>query len=169
MSLLILILFSAVLFTLVIGLLFLLIRKPRVGVVVLGVLLCAFAAAVLTLRFTYQARLPRFANDVKAVCDPHELQNWAVLMLGKTNPESFDLPLQDVPKPLQNMRSRGLTIEMAFYGIAPAPKDSCIVLMWGGGFGHWGMDIGGPSFRQPNDDNRYIQWIPGIYFWEETE
>jgi hypothetical protein len=40
--------------------------------------------------------------------------------------------------------------------------------VWGGGFGHWGIDVGSPTFKVPDDTtNDYVMWIPGVYFWEE--
>ena len=155
---------------LVAALLFLLKRKPRIGVIALVVLVCAITTIVLTWKPIYETRLPRFASAVKQVIDPSELQKWAVITLSKANSDSSELPLQEVPEPLRNLRSDGCQIEYAFYAIATSPKDSYIVLMWGGGFGHWGIDVGDPSFDEPEDNNAfYIKWAPGVYFWEETK
>jgi hypothetical protein len=116
----------------------------------------------------YKTHLPRFANEIKEVIDPRELQKWAVITLSKSNSDSSKLPLKDVPEPIRILHSNGGPIEMAFYQIGSSPKSRCITLMWGGGFGHWGIDVGAPSFEEPADDNFYIKWIPGVYFWEQT-
>jgi len=169
MGIIILIIFCVALLTLVTALFFLLKRKPRIGVVALVILVCAIATIVLTWKPIYETRLPRFASAVKLVIDSGELQKWAVIKLNDSNKDSLVLPLKDVPEPLQNLRSDGCQIEQAFYKIATSPKDSSVVLMWGGGFGHWGIEVGSPSFDQPDDDNFYIKWAPGVYFWEETK
>jgi hypothetical protein len=149
--------------------LFLLNRKPRIGVIALIFLLCAITTVVLTWKPIYKTRLPRFATDVKQVIDPDELQKWAVITLKKSSSDSSELPLNEVPEPLRNLRSNGCQIEYAFYKIGTSPKENYIILMWGGGFGHWGIDVGAPSFEQPDDSAFYIEWAPGVYFWEETK
>ncbi len=148
---------------------FLLKRKPRPGLIALVVLLCAITTIVFTWKPIYETRLPRFASDVKQVIAPDELQKWALIHLKESNSDSAELPLSEVPKSLRNLRSNGSKIESAFYNIATPPKDSYIVLVWGGGFGHWGIDVGAPSFAQPDGNAFYIKWAPGVYFWEETE
>ena len=164
-----LILSCMALLALVAVLLFLLKRKPRLGVIALAVLLCAITTIVLTWKPIYETRLPQFATAVKQVIDSDELQKWALIRLKDSTSDSSELPLNEVPKPLRNLRSNGGQIEYAFYNIGTSPKDSCVVLMWGGGFGHWGIDVGAPSFDQPDDDSFYIKWAPGVYFWEETK
>jgi hypothetical protein len=169
MGIIILIISCVALLALVVALLFLLKRKPRLELIALVLFLCAIAAIFLTWKPIYETRLPRFAADVKQVITPDELQKWALMTLKKSNPDSSELPLNDVPEPLRNLRSNGSQIEYAFYTPGTSPGDSYIVLMWGGGFGHWGIDVGAPSFDQPEDNNFYIKWAPGVYFWEETK
>lgn len=124
--------------------------------------------AVLTFKIVHKPRLLRFADEVKHVINPNDLQQWAILTLSKADTNSSEIPLKDVPAPIQEIKFDGCTIEMAFFDISPKSKNNCIHLMWEGGFGHWGIDVGAPSFEQPNDDhNNYVKWIPGVYFSEE--
>jgi hypothetical protein len=144
--------------------------KPRAALILFGVVTvstAAITAAIVMERISYQARLPTFANEIKKIIDPHELQQWAVAKLNKAKTDSYEIPIDDVPEALRNMHSKGLGPEGAFYVIGDLPRDSFIEIIWGGGFGHWGIAVGAPSFEKPNGTNRYLEWIPGVYFWQE--
>jgi hypothetical protein len=163
-----LIIFCAALLLLAGLLLMLLIRKPLFGVIVLIGFLLIITAMVVSWKPIYKTRLPQFADEVKAIIDPQELQKWAVINLGKINSGSQEISLKDVPESIRNLKSNGSPLEYATAEIGTSPKDRYIALMWGGGFGHWGIDVGAATFEQPADDNFYIKWAPGIYFWYET-
>jgi hypothetical protein len=161
--------FCVALVALIAIVLFLLIRKPLLGAIVLVVLLCAFTAAISSWIPPYKTHLHLFANHIKEVIDPHELQKWAVSTLAKSNSNSSEIPLKEIPEPIRILRNDGSPLQMAFSQLTTSPKDSCVMLAWGGGLGHWGIDIGAPSFEQPHNDTCvYIKWIPGVYFWEQN-
>jgi hypothetical protein len=108
----------------------LLVIKPRVGVIVLLSAICVITVGVLTLRLIYKPRLTRFANEVKAVINPNDLQQWALLTLSKADVKSFEIPLKDVPTPIQKIRTDDCTIEMAFFSeISPKSENTCIHLV----------------------------------------
>jgi hypothetical protein len=47
---------------------------------------------------------------------------------------------------------------------------SCVVLMWGGGFFHWEIDIGPTNYVETTGvENIYttVEWVPGIYYSRE--
>ena len=121
----------------------------------------------------YKTRLPRFADDVKAVIEPQALQKWAVETLNKTEESSLNIPLKDiplgeVPLPIRNLRSDGSPLQYALRLTGASPKDTYISLFWGSGFAHWGIDVGSVSFERPDGNDFYIEWAPGIYFWHQT-
>jgi hypothetical protein len=127
---------------------FLILFQPKLRVsTALVVLLCGTAIIVFTWKPIYKTHLPQFAAAVKQVIDPDQLQKWAVSTLKESKPDSSEIPLNTVPGPIRNLRSNNSQIEYALCSPGTSPKDSYIVLMWGGGFGHWGIDVGAPSFR----------------------
>jgi hypothetical protein len=113
-------------------------------------------------RPSYETQLPKFAKDVKGVVNPTNLQNWAIEFL-RTNASSQSLDKTNAPLNIQSLYSQGSPFQDGFY------DSNSVWLIWGGGFGHWGIRVGAPTFK-PDDTNwnYYIEWEPGIYFWHET-
>ena len=114
------------------------------------------------------------AEDAKKSVDPMELQRWAMTILAEpqqTNSD-FEIPRDKVLASIQDLKSSGLLFEDVTCDSAEsvAAKDRTVWITWGGGFGHWGIRVGSPTFKvtPTNDDNYYIEWKPGIYFWCET-
>lgn len=111
-----------------------------------------------------------FAEDAKKVVNPSELQQWAVIILHETQPTDmpFEIPADKIPANIRNLTSDGVPFEDASYeeGLA---QDPCIVLYWGGPFGHWGLCVGSQTFKIKSlPDSGYVEWKPGVYFWWET-
>ena len=130
----------------------------------------AFAFGLLLLGITacrpfYETRLPKFAEDVKKSVDPSALQKWATTVLAEQKSDAAVLPSESVPASIRELASQGSPFQWA------SPERDCVRLVWGGGFGHWGILVGPVTFRAPKDDaySYYIAWKPGIYFWHETE
>jgi hypothetical protein len=149
---------------------FLLILKPRAGVIVLVVLLSVAVAAVVNWKPIYKTRTPRFAEEVKKVADPLELQQWAMTILQDTqqSASSAAISKEKVPVGIRNLVSDGSPLQYAFCQ-AGSVRDRTVWIVWGGGFRHRGIRVGAPSFKvSPDDDNYYIEWKPGIYFWHQT-
>ncbi len=148
----------------------LLLRKPRVAAVVGAVTVGLVGTAFLSWEPIYKTRTPRFANAVKKVADPQQLQQWALAVIRdkeKAAALSDEIPLDAVPASIRNLRGWPIQYARCYAGHA---QDPSVWLVWGGGFGHWGMRVGSPAFKivpEP-DDNYYIEWQPGIYFWHET-
>jgi hypothetical protein len=79
----------------------------------------------------------------------------------------FQIPRDKVPVSIQNLGS--FAFEDALCDPVSAQNRS-VWIVWGSGFGHWGIRVGSPTFKiaQAPNDNYYIEWKPGIYFWCET-
>jgi hypothetical protein len=114
------------------------------------------------------------AEDAKKVVNPAELQQWAVnvLQAETTNYPSGEFPRGSVPPEIRNLQSGGdpfgdVEVDSAD---SQTPEGRTVWIVWGGGFGHWGIRVGPPSFKAGNryDDNYYVEWKPGIYFWCQT-
>jgi hypothetical protein len=154
----------------------LLIRKPRVGIVVVAVFLAMAIVAVLSWKPIYKTRIPRLAEDVKKAANPSELQHWAMsIMQEGTQSNWFEISKIRIPVGIGTLASDGSPLQQAFCeGVSNEHRT--VLLVWGGGFGHWGILIGSPSFRigspsyrvDHGDDNYYVEWKPGLYFWHQT-
>jgi hypothetical protein len=113
-------------------------------------------------RPVYETRIPKFAEDVKKVVDSSELQEWAVKVLAEQKSDAREIPRENVPASIRDLSSQGSPFQWA------AREQNCVRLVWGGGFGHWGILVGTPSFRPAQDGNYFIEWKSGIYFWHQT-
>ena len=152
------------------GAVYLLIRKPRFGVIVLLALVGVVAVVILNWKPIYKTRTPRFAEEVKKVMDPAELQQWAMAILGETAQSNsiVEIPTDRIPAGIRHLMSDGSPLQYVHCD-AGSDQNRSVRLIWGGGFGWWGIRVGDSSFRaSPEDENYYIEWKPGIYFWHET-
>ncbi|MFO0916219.1 MAG: hypothetical protein U0795_24890 [Pirellulales bacterium] len=52
-----------------------------------------------------------------------------------------------------------------------SPGRDHVVVTWGGGFGHWGLKIGGETYRPEADGSEFynVEWCAGIYVWHELQ
>jgi hypothetical protein len=115
------------------------------------------------------------AEDAKRVVNPSELQQWAMAILRQPNATNYPdgmLPRDKVLPSIRNLQSGGESFEDAEVHLdtSKSPENRSIWIVWGGGFGHWGITVGSPAFKVTDryDDNYYVEWQPGIYFWAET-
>jgi len=118
--------------------------------------------------------LDDLVEDTKKAVDPTELQQWAVRVLQETSQsESRMVKKEDIPSSVRNLKTNGLHFEMVTCDSdAPAPSsERSICIWWGGGFFHWGIRVGSPTFKitPTSTSTTYVEWRPGIYFWRETQ
>jgi len=103
--------------------------------------------------------------------DPEELRQWAVDLARRFH-NGEHVPKSELPKTLLNLGRSPPKIGIP-RRTADATDDSrCyVILIWGGGFFHWGMLIGSPQFQHGDENHQHhiIQWVPGIYFDHEGE
>lgn len=148
-----------------------LVRKPRIGFILLGILLAVAITAFVSWQPIYKTRTPRFAEDVKKVVDSAELQQWAMTILRETEGAEAlsEIPRDRVPDGIRTLASQGSPFKSAWCS-AGSVQERTVWLEWGGGFGHWGLRVGSPTFKvvPTLDDNYYVEWRPGIYFWHQT-
>jgi hypothetical protein len=149
--------------------------KPRLSVLALCVLLCAFTVTIWYCGSIYNTPLPRFASDVKKVVDPQALQKWAMLTLSKPNPvvtksdQGYqEIPLDDLPENVRSLQIYGFNLDSAI-----CDKDAGYIgLVWVSDDGYLcGIDVGPPSYEHENSNypgDFYIKWAPGMYFWCQT-
>jgi hypothetical protein len=144
-------------------------QKARTGVIAATALLVVAVVASVGCKPIYKTRTPRFAEDVKKVADASELQQWGMAILQETKQADMtEISKDRVPTGIRTLISDGSPLQDVFCDSGSA-QNRTVWLVWGGGFGHWGIRIGPPSFKvSPNDDNYYIEWKPGVYFWHQT-
>jgi hypothetical protein len=95
------------------------------------------------------------------------LQAWATNLLiqypvGRTN---YAGPFQ-VPEYLTSVcpgRKPSVYIQGGYYG-----EESYVRVFWGGGgIGHWGLEIGTPTFIPRRSEETITEWKPGVCFFED--
>jgi hypothetical protein len=110
-------------------------------------------------------RVEELAARVRSVVKPEELQAWATNLIARTPFEGRDsvkIKPSDVPQFVHAIY--GEDPEMVF--IHHSDTGNFIEIWYGGGFGHWGIDVGPPTFQGIENPNFYVvPWKPGIYFW----
>jgi hypothetical protein len=108
----------------------------------------------------YVKRTSEFAATVKSTVNPDELQSWATNILSTT---SGDVDVTNVPNFVLSM-SKDAPPE----GVQIQHDDSgrYVQIVYGSGFGHWGLYVGFTNLEMKGDERFYVlPWKPGIYFW----
>ena len=89
-----------------------------------------------------------------------------------TNYPDGEFPRDKVLPSIRSLQSRGDSFEDVEVdtGKSVPTESRSVWIVWGGGFGHWGIRVGSLAFKATDryDDNYYVEWQPGIYFWAET-
>jgi len=137
-------------------------RKGRVGrllcIAVYAVAMYLFAiSGIASLSFARG-----FLAAVESRVNPDQLQQWASAELAHyegTN-ATVDIPPKEQPELVRGMWGR----YPPDVCVSPDKEHRCVTLVWGSGFGHWGMYVGMPDFVLAEDKGSpLLQWKPGIY------
>jgi len=103
----------------------------------------------------------------KQTIDPEKLREWALKQIAKKKGHGDLIPQTELPDYI--------------YKLYDSPPDVClskgvgeddVMLIWGGGFFHWGFHIGSTNLvlrtnLAPDDSYAVAQWVPGIYYARE--
>jgi hypothetical protein len=113
----------------------------------------------------------KFAAKVKATVNPDELQSWATNLIANANGfggNSIRVSQTDVPKWVGLFyKDDGDFGEISIERRGVGDTNAFVQILYGGGFGHWGLAIGNPSLVLTNHDScNNDLWKPGIYFWD---
>lgn len=109
-------------------------------------------------------RTERFAYRVKSTVNPDELQAWATNLLDSTNSKTGIIPAKDLPPFLHKIYN-----DDPEFGCVNGSGGSneFVSITFGGGFGHWGLFVGRPSFKRESlGDVFLMKWRPGVYFMD---
>jgi hypothetical protein len=130
---------------------------------ILSVVIAAFVAACGS---GCTKETEKFQTKIKVTVNPDELQAWATNLIAKTSGgDSIVVKQADIPKWVGLIyKDEGdpgeVTVERSSQGVY-------VEILYGGGFGHWGLAVGYPTLVLTNHDSCYHDlWKPGIYFWE---
>jgi hypothetical protein len=125
-------------------------------------------AAAFSLVLWWWLTPPKFVVEADAgfkrarqTIDPEQLRAWALEMIQK-KASGKEAPIS-MPGYIHHLYSEPPEILV---------DDSCVNLMWGGGFFHWGFHIGNTNETLPfiSDNTEYpynFEWKPGIYYTRE--
>ena len=109
-------------------------------------------------------------RKAKKTIDPEELRAWALEEIknhSNTNGFSQKISSSEIPNYLKNLYTRAP--EDAWVNPRTIDSEACVMIMWGGGFFHWGLDIGPTNYMtSTNSDYRPFMWHPGIYYRREA-
>jgi hypothetical protein len=124
-------------------------------------------ALVRPIRPTFtRGMLDRLEKDI----NPTDLRKWALAELsaranGRPDSDANTLIEKDLPNYLAKLSNWPPHIRANM--LSDDVKEPHLVMEWGGGFGHWGLIVGGETLTVPEEPRFYfVKWKPGIYvFW----
>jgi len=110
-------------------------------------------------------RSHRFFTKVEQSINPEELRSWAAELVNKqafgTKPKVSELPSN-----LLKLSAQPPSVSIC--STNARSDQPYLMLIYGGGFYHWGIDIGPTNFVRANDPAfTTIKWASGIYFRHE--
>jgi hypothetical protein len=114
----------------------------------------------------YMSKTSSFRDELQQSVSPDELREWAMMQVGRSH--GSRIRLEAAPALLCATRD-GVP---SYVSVEPGDnvEEPYVLAVWGGGFGHWGLKVGSPSFRVIHDKtNHYVEWEPGIYCWHEIQ
>ena len=104
-----------------------------------------------------------FIASSKSAMQPEVLQKEAAGILSKAA-TGDTIPIADLPAALTNFPAG--PPQDAMVGTWGDSQEKGLMLIWGGGFAHWGLIIGGPRFAMPDVD--YLEtsrWSSNVIFF----
>ena len=110
-------------------------------------------------------------RKAKRTIDSDQLRSWAleeIKNLSGTNGFSTKIPQSEIPDYIKNLYS--IPPEDAWVNPKTSESAACVMIMWGGGFFHWGFDIGSTNFVSSANPEypKAFMWCPGIYYRREA-
>ncbi len=112
----------------------------------------------------YQTTTADFLTEMQAHVNPAQLQQWAQQEIIAAGGQRVDIT--NVPAFI------GATSYGApqYASVDPNGGSPYVHLVWGGGFGHWGLKVGTTTLTvSAGPRDYYINWMPGIYAWHEIQ
>lgn len=105
----------------------------------------------------------------QATIDSGALRLWAAGAIQKyseTNGSASEIPSSEIPTIMKNLYP---SPAHAWVNSKTADREACVMIMWGGGFFHWGFDIGPTNYLPiANPEYPKFKLAPGIYYQRDA-
>ena len=127
------------------------------------IILCGFIGwrihKMRPLAFTFTDNL---LSSLRKTVDPIQVQQWAVGIIQSNQSNAHPGPLE-IPAALRDTKATGPDVL-----IGNSESNSCVLFIWGGGFGHYGLAVGNKDYQLNNLDVAYSnKWIDGVYVFAD--
>jgi len=148
-----------------------LIRSTQIGISILVITLLVLPLFIPIQLYSpgYKPFTHGFRERMRSKADIEAIRDW-LKRRGKKEPtgDTVRFILYGWPKSVKVLEPRYVSLDMDKNG---NPK---VRLHWGGGFGHWGVEIGMEDMETPESDfSRYGEYRlplqPGAYVWHELQ
>ena len=117
-------------------------------------------------RVTDRPFLQGFAHRVENRANLAALQSWLTELENLGYKHGDNLPEDDWPTEVRSLSP----VFVRVIG-PPFEKNTQLQLVWGGGFGHWGLLVGPTTMETPVPGEggleEHMEIVPGVYAWEE--
>lgn len=131
--------------------------------IIIAVLAIALAFMISALRLRREPRAS-FQQAVKEKVFPSTL--YFILKTNVATKQSarhYSVNIDTLPPEIKALRPAGATVY-----VASEPQESYFSLVFGGGFGHWGIVVGGGAFTPVSSQQiSYDKWTNNIWFFQE--
>lgn len=108
----------------------------------------------------YKTALHRFRTEMRLRADVPAMQNWLAHADVETLKKSIELKPAELPSCVTRLTDRACVTD-----------EGTLVLIWGNGFGHWGLTIAPPGTPLPGEDSReyHLPLADGAWVWHEIQ
>jgi hypothetical protein len=115
----------------------------------------------------YRVHSTNFLRSVRGRVEPERLRTWALKLIRPAKSTGHDSAFHQpaIPEYLADLEAP--YVPVVIVNGDPDASKAYVRCVWGGGFGKWGLLIGGKQFH-PDEQEFTIRWVDGIYVWEDT-
>lgn len=109
----------------------------------------------------YRTALRQFRMQMKRRADIPAIQGWLQRTdVTKLNKDGCEIASRDLPECVTSLSDR-----------ACIKDDGTLILVWGGGFGHWGLAVAAPGTPMPPQSSReyHLRLADGAWVWHEIQ
>ncbi|HXA44944.1 MAG TPA: hypothetical protein VNZ25_05520 [Candidatus Angelobacter sp.] len=120
---------------------------------------------IMTQEHGYKIDTQQFLERVKAKHESSELQAWALTVLNAHTEDKkpFNLPRKEIPEFI-------LELDPPIEPFVTVHPNSYIAVVWGGGFGFWGLFLAKSDSGLPENKSIYfIEWSPGVQAFHDIQ